>query len=231
MGRIVLAMMLAGLVGGVALAVDGEKSKAPERFDQLVRVDFFSGFNGDEAALARGLKKCDETLAKDPKHAEALVWRGAGRVFQSAQLFEDQKVAQGLVLWSTGLKDMDEAVALEPKNPGVRIPRAAVLMPAARNAPPAMGKPLLSKALDDFQMIYGQQKDDLDKLSTHAHGELRMGMADVYRMMGELEKSREQLEAVQKEMPGSAYAGRAKEWLAARPEAKLVHECIGCHKN
>lgn len=146
-------------------------------------------------------------------------------------MFEDQKVAQGLVLWSTGLKDMDEAVALEPKNPGVRIPRAAVLMPAARNAPPAMGKPLLSKALDDFQMIYGQQKDDLDKLSTHAHGELRMGMADVYRMMGELEKSREQLEAVQKEMPGSAYAGRAKEWLAARPEAKLVHECIGCHKN
>lgn len=78
MGRIVLAMMLAGLVGGVALAVDGEKSKAPERFDQLVRVDFFSGFNGDEAALARGLKKCDETLAKDPKHAEALVWRGTG---------------------------------------------------------------------------------------------------------------------------------------------------------
>jgi hypothetical protein len=39
----------------------------------LVREDFFSGFAGNAAALERGMRKCEEVLANDPKNAEALV--------------------------------------------------------------------------------------------------------------------------------------------------------------
>lgn len=208
-----------------------DQPKPAERFDLLVREDLFAGFAGDAEALDRGLKVCDDTLAKNPKHAEALVWRGAARVFKSGQLFGAGKASQAMPLWTTGLKDMDDAVALEPKNVGVRVPRAAVLLPAARNAPPAMGQPLLKKALTDFETIETMQSEskDLDKLGTHPRGELRMGLADTYRLMGDAAKSKAQLEAVLKDLPDTKYAKRATEWLAAKPDAKLTHNCIGCH--
>jgi hypothetical protein len=227
--RIVLITAL--VVGASAIAFGGEPPAKPVRFDNLVRQDLFAGFNGDEDALARGLKKCDDALAKDPKNAEALVWRGAARVFQAGQAFKKNNPAEGMALWTTGLKDMDDAITLAPNTVGVRIPRAAVLMPASRAAPPAMGKPLLTKALDDFQTIYKLQEKHLDRLGTHPHGELRMGLADVYRRLGENEKSAEQLNAVVKELPDTKYAARAKEWLAAPADAALTHTCIGCHKN
>jgi tetratricopeptide (TPR) repeat protein len=232
--RIVTLMLLFAAIAAVvhhhAVRADEPAANEKDRFDLLVREDLFAGFNGDEKALARGLKVCNDTLAKNPKHAQALVWRGAAMVYQAGQAFQNKKPGEGFPLWTNGLKDMDEAVKLEPNNVGVRIPRASVLMPAARNAPPAMGQPLLKKALEDFELIYKLQAKDLAKLGTHPRGELRMGLADVYRLMKDNDKSKEQLEAVIKELPDTKYAKRATEWLAAKPDAKLEHNCIGCHK-
>ena len=202
---------------------------AHERFDKLVREDLFAGFGGDDERLAVGLARCDATLAADPKHAEALVWRGAVRVFQSSKLFGKGRFLAGMELWNGGIKDMDDAVALAPDNPGVRIPRAAVLMPAARSAPAAMGRPLLKRVLDDYQTMARLQADHLDKLGKHPLGELRMGLADAYRANGDLPRSREQLELVRKQLPDTDYAERAGKWLAAKPDAPLAHQCIGCH--
>ena len=220
--------MLAG-IGGAIYGQGEPAAQRPERFDKIVREDIFAGFGGDDERLARGLKTLDETLEKNPKHSEALVWRGAVRVFQSAKAFQTQKVQEGLKLWNAGLKDMDDAVALDPKNPGVRIPRAAALLPAIHNAPPAMTKALIPKAVDDYETMYDMQKNHLDKLGTHPLGELRMGLADAYRLAGQLDKSKTHLEALAKELPDSKYANRAKEWLGAKDDAKLVHKCIGCH--
>jgi len=227
MRQISFAVLCAACLG-LAYAGD-DQPKAEERFDKQVREDLFAGFKGDEEALARGLKTCNEALAKNPKNAEALVWRGAARVFTAGQKFGAGKPGEGFPLWTTGLKDMDDAVTLEPKNIGVRIPRAAVLLPAARNAPPIMGKPLLKNALEDFETIAKLQTKELDQLGIHQRGELYMGLADVYRLLGENAKSKEQLEAVVKDLPNTKYAVRAKEWLAAKPGAKLQHDCIGCH--
>src|SRR5579885_864790 len=54
------------------------KQQPTERFDLLVREDFFAGMWGDKARLNRGMKYCEDMLAKNPKHAEALVWHGGG---------------------------------------------------------------------------------------------------------------------------------------------------------
>ena len=232
---------LAALVGFACLmttsrsapAKDGAPAPQPpgpaERFDKLVREDLFAGFGGDDAALKRGLDRCEATLAASPKHAEALVWRGAVRVFQSSKLFGTGQILAGMSLWSKGIQDMDDAVAIAPEYPGVRIPRAAVLLPAARSTPAAMSKPLLARVLDDYQTIAQLQAKQLDKLGTHPLGELRMGLADVYRLSGDTAKSREQLELVKQQLPNSEYAQRAQVWLDAQPDAKLVHNCIGCH--
>ena len=80
---------------------------------------------------------------------------------------------------------------------------------------------------DKFPM--GNMEEILDKLGKHPRGELRMGLADAYRRLGETEKSAAQLDAILVELPGGKYAKRASEWKAADPGAKLVHNCIGCH--
>jgi hypothetical protein len=221
---------LAALIVALLLAADKKPEKAPERFDHLVREDIFAGFNGDEKRMKLGLKKCDDALAKDPKHAEALVWRGAARSFQAAQLFQKKKTDEGIAIWIKALKDMDDAVTIAPRDPSVLIPRAVVLLPAAHNVPEVMRKPLLKKVVSDLETIYNVQKAVFHKLGTHPRGELRMALADAYRLGGDLKKSKEQLQAVVKELPDSAYAKRAKKWLEAKPEAKLTHSCIGCHK-
>ncbi len=206
-----------------------KKPEAERRFDLVVREDIFAGFGGDDDALKRGEAECDKAIKLEPKNAEAMVWRGAIHVFQAGQLFGKGQPVQAFPLWTAGLKEMDDAVRLDPDNVGVRIPRASVLLPASRNTPAAMRDSLLKTVLEDFETIFKKQADHLDSLGTHPRGELRMGLADTYRLLGKLDKSKEQLEAIAKELPDSEYEAKAKEWLAAAPTTKLAHNCIGCH--
>jgi tetratricopeptide (TPR) repeat protein len=199
------------------------------RFDLEVREDIFAGFNGDEERLKAGMKRCEEVLAKNEKHAEALVWLGSAEIYQSGQYFQKGNVAQGMATWQRGLNRMDKAVELEPNNIGVLIPRAAVLMPASRGMPKPMKDMVLKKVQADFERVYESQKEFLDKIGEHPLGELRMGLADVHRSLGNMEESRAHLEAILKDLPDTEYSKRASEWLAAKPDAKLAHTCIGCH--
>lgn len=216
-----------GVAKDAGSGANGDQEES--RFDELVREDIFAGFNGDDVALKRGIASCDAVLAKQPNHAEAMVWRGAARVYQAGQAFAKQDANTGMPLWTSGLKDMDRAVELEPDNLGVRIPRAAVLMPSANGAPEFMAKPLLAKAKADFEKVYEAQKSILDQIGEHPLGELRMGLADVYRRLGEHQKSTAQLNAVKLELPDSQYAQEATKWLATDVSVKLSHNCIGCH--
>src|SRR3989442_1518273 len=85
-----------------------------QRFDNLVRADFFAGYGGDEARLARGMEACEKALAADPRNAAALVWHGGGLFFQSGIKFRAGDWRSGLDLQQRGLKEMDDAVALAP---------------------------------------------------------------------------------------------------------------------
>lgn len=226
MGLVVLSL-------GVELRADDAKatddSGSIPRFDLEVREDIFAGFDGDEERLKAGMKRCEEVLAKNEKHAEAMVWLGSAEIYQSGRYFQKGNVAQGMATWQRGLDRMDKAVELEPDNIGVLIPRAAVLMPASRAMPKPMKDMVLKKVQADFERVYERQKDVLDQIGKHPLGELRMGLADVHRSLGNMEESRTHLEAILKEIPDSDYAKRASEWLAAKPDAKLAHTCIGCH--
>ena len=99
----------------------------PQRFDMVVRADFFAGFAGDEARLAKGMATCEEVLAVTPNHAEALVWHGSGLAFNAGKAFQQGDMKTGGDLWQRGMEEMDKAASLEPDNVGVRIPRGALL--------------------------------------------------------------------------------------------------------
>ncbi len=217
--------LLSALIG---IAVHAQ---APARFDMLVRTDFFAGFAGDQARMARAMELCERTLAENPKHAEALVWHGSGLTFQAGMAFQKGDAQNGMDLFARGTKEMDDAVALEPDNVGVRIPRGALLLQATRNMPPAMAKPLLEKAVGDYERTLEIQAPYFNTLGDHPKGELLFGLAEGYSRLGQLDKARAYFERLTQDAPASGQTPKAKEWLATGtlpPSTGLG--CVGCHK-
>jgi tetratricopeptide (TPR) repeat protein len=200
-----------------------------ERFDLKVRTFFFAGFGGDTASLEKGMKMCEDALAENPKNAEAMVWHGSGLYFESGQAFRAGDTQKGMQLFQRGIQEMDDAVAISPDGIGVRIPRGAVLLTGSRQMAPDMAKPLVEKAVADFERAYEIQGPDLSGLGTHPRGELMIGLADGYNRLGNAEKAQEWFERIQKELPGTPYAKSAGTWLETKTLTPAQSGCLGCH--
>jgi len=203
---------------------------AEERFDLRVRADFFAGFAGDQQALDRAMKLCEEELGRNPANAEALVWHGSGVFFQSGQFFKAGDRAKGGEYWQRGLGEMDHAVKIAPNNLGVIIPRGATLLTASRNLPnPDLARPLIETGLADFEHTLEIQKPYFDKLGTHPRGELLLGLADGYARLGNDEQARIYFERIRTALPGTPYATNAGKWLTTKSLPPREAGCIGCH--
>lgn len=200
-----------------------------ERFDYKVRNYFFAGFAGDTASLEKGVKICEDTLASDPKNAQALVWHGSGVFFQAGRAFQNGDSQKGMELWQRGLKEMSDAVTLAPNQLGVVIPRGAVVLTASQHVPPEMARPLIQTGVQDFEKAYELQGPDLSQLGTHPRGELMIGLADGYSRLGDQDKAQQWFERIQKEMPGTPYAKSAASWLETKTLAPAQAGCLGCH--
>jgi len=225
--------LIAWIVSWILAVVLGVAVQAqpPARFDMVVRADFFAGFGGDQARLAKGMETCERLLADNPNHAEALVWHGAGTAFRAGMAFQSGDAQAGMELWARGLGEMDKAVALEPENIGVLIPRGAMLLQATRNMPPQVAKPLLEKALGDYEKTLSIQSSYFSTLGDHPKGELLFGLAEGYSRLGELEKARTYFERLTKDAPNSGQTPKAREWLATGTLPPSIGlGCVGCHK-
>jgi len=201
-----------------------------ERFDLKVRTFFFAGFTGDSASLEKGMKMCEEALVENPKNAEAMVWHGSGLYFEAGQAFRAGDMQKGMQLFQRGIQEMDDAVAISPDGIGVRIPRGAVLLTGSRQmGNPDMAKPLVEKAITDFERAYEIQGPDLSGLGTHPRGELMIGLADGYSRLGNAEKAQLWFARIQKELPGTPYAKSASTWLETKALTPAQSGCLGCH--
>lgn len=200
-----------------------------ERFDHIVRNDFFAGYAGDSAALARAMKSTEATLADNPKHPEALVWHGSGLFFLSGQAFRAGDMAKGQELWARGMAEMDQGVALAPDSIGARAARGGLMITASRAVPEGMRAELLQRGLADYLRILELQKDTLAQLPTHPRGELLLGLADLHDRAGNKEQSLGFIRRVAAELPGSVYGQRAKQWLDTGALPAAERSCIGCH--
>jgi tetratricopeptide (TPR) repeat protein len=216
-------------VFGLSLAVLGVAA-AQERFDMRVRNDFFAGFAGNQEALDRAMKLCEEELARNPANAAALVWHGSGVFFESRNYFRSGDRAKGIEFWQRGLGEMDKAVEMAPDALGVRIPRGAVLLTASRSLPSAeMARPLIEKGVGDFEHALEIQKPYFDTLATHPRGELLIGLADGYARLGKDEQATVYFERIRAALPGTAYSASAEKWLATKTLAPREAGCLGCH--
>lgn len=234
------ALVVAGFIAAAVVSLrTGHAGAAPqtppaqarERFDFLVRADFFAGYAGDQAALDRGMKVCEDTLRKNANHAEALVWHGGGLVFIAGQAFREADLRKGSELWDQGLKEMDRAVDLEPSNVGVLIPRGATLLTASRfvqdkNAQGAM----LEKGVRDYERVLEIQKPYFATLSSHARSELLFGLAEGSMRLGDSGKARGYFQRIATECKDSMREKQATAWLqrGVLPPTDPM-SCSGCH--
>jgi tetratricopeptide (TPR) repeat protein len=178
------------------------------------------------------MKVCEDTLAKSPNHAEALVWHGGGLVFIAGRAFQRGDFRKGAELWDRGLQEMDRAIELEPGNVGVLIPRGATLLEASRFVPDkAAQRELLEKGVGDYERVLDLQKAYFGKLSGHARGELLYGLAEGCLRLGNTEKARAYFQRIVSECKDSGRQPQAATWL---DKGKLTGtdamSCTGCHK-
>ncbi|HEV2708374.1 MAG TPA: hypothetical protein VGV59_20835 [Pyrinomonadaceae bacterium] len=203
-----------------------------ERFDEIVRGDFFAGMMGDDARLDRVMKFCEDILAKNPKHAEALVWHGGGLLTRASRAYARGDSALGDRLWERGLKEMDEAVAIAPRHMGIKIGRSATLIGLAQSgwdASDARNKALLESALADYETVYRWRRPVFSTLSAHSRGELLFGLASGWSILGEHRKARAYLRLVLEKCKDTPYESEARKWLKGEPTAVVQHDCRGCH--
>jgi tetratricopeptide (TPR) repeat protein len=219
------------LVVALMLGIDQSGAAPAGRFDLVVRTDFFAGFAGDEARLRKGMEACEQILATNPRHAEALVWHGSGLLFQAGGAFATGNPQRGGELFGRGLEEMNRAVALEPDNVGVLIPQAAVLLVATRNMPADAARPLIEQAVGNYEKVLAIQAPYFSTLGDHPKGELLFGLAEGYARLGKPELTRRYFEQLIKDAPQSGQAPRARTWLDTGnlPTSEGLG-CVGCHK-
>jgi pimeloyl-ACP methyl ester carboxylesterase len=202
-----------------------------ERFDFKVREDMFAGFDGDADAFKKAMTLIEATLATDPDHAQALVWRGAARLFLAGQAFGRQAFREGQELQRQALADMDRAVALTPNDIAVRIPRATALLPYARferRFNRVEADQLTATAISDFEFSLQASAPWWNRLSEHGRGELLGGLADAWLGVGNIDKAAPYLARMTKELDGTPYAKAAAARLADSA-SKAPLTCLGCH--
>jgi tetratricopeptide (TPR) repeat protein len=211
-------------------AAASQPAAAAKDFDhEKVRADFFDGMRGDAEAMARAMKVCEETLAANPKHAEAMVWHGAGVVGRASAAFRTGDRQTGIALYQQGIAEMDAAVALEPDNIGVRIPRGAVLLAMAPFVPEPERTKLLERGVGDYEKTYTLQAHYFPQLTLHAREQLLYGLTDGYANLGKLDKATTYYEKMKTSAADSELLPRA----ASRARGETVDgaaPCEQCHQ-
>jgi pimeloyl-ACP methyl ester carboxylesterase len=222
--------------GTAAIATAWQKladSAAPrraERFDMKVREDMFAGFDGDEDAFKRAMALIDKTLAENPNHAQALTWRGSGRMFLAGEAFRRGARAEGLKLQTEGLADLDRGVALEDSI-GTRAARGPVLMsyaPFVRPYDKAFADRLTTTAIADFEFVVASNQSSWTGLDSHDRGELLGALASGWLQLDQAPKADPYLERMIAELPNTPYA-KAAAAHRGDPRSKAPLTCLGCH--
>lgn len=220
----------AAIAGAWQKLADSAGPRRAERFDMKVREDMFAGFDGDEEAFKRAMALIDRTLADNPSHAQALTWRGSGRLFLAGQAFRHGATAEGMKLQSEGLADLERGVALEDSI-GTRAARGPVLMTYATFVRPydkAFADKLTATAIADFEFVVARNEPNWAGLDSHDRGELLGALASGWLQLDKAPKAAPYLERMIAELPNTPYA-KAATAHRGNPASKAPLTCLGCH--
>lgn len=185
-------------------------------FEREVFADFIEAAQGDADARQRLLDKCKAAIEADAKHAEAIAWRGAVRMFQAGTASESGDFRAAMQHTNDSLADLDRARALEPENPGVRMVAAQMLLSLAKYHPMEnMAKGYAKQGVEDAQVALSSLYDNWDKQPADVKGQLLLGVAEGYDKLGKAPEARDWFNRVIGAVPGTTWAKQAQAWIDA----------------
>lgn len=198
-----------------------------------VREDMFAGFVDDDfARFERGEQKVLEYLTETPDRAEAMAWMVGGKLYRASRAYRSGDAGAGDRLVGDAMSMMDAAAAKAGRNFGVQATLGGSIVLLANRLPERHYAALMERARTYFAALYAVQSPALRQLPLHIKGELLAGMAETEFRTGNRARATEVLTQITTEMPDTAYAARAAEWLAAPDkvtrDSKIV--CQSCHE-
>jgi tetratricopeptide (TPR) repeat protein len=203
---------------------------SPERFDKLVRDDFFDGIKGDAEALERGMKRCEEELARDPDNAGALIWHATGLASRAGAAVRAGRPAEAQALMARAMKESEHALELRPRDIDIVVVHGSLMLAMGASMPdPQAAHARTEAGVRDYENVVAAQRQDWPRLSVHGRGQLLYGLADGWERLGDRDKARGYYRRIVGEVPQSPLAPRARAWLDGKPEKDYVR-CLGCHE-
>lgn len=180
-------------------------------FDRLVHGDYVKAAMGDDRARERLRRACDGAIADDARHAEAIAWRGAARMFDAAAASDGGDFMAAMNHVNAALNDLKAARELEPENPGVRLIAAQTLLSLAANHPiEAMAKNYAKQGIEDATIGFRALHDRWDHQPAETKGRLMTEVARAYEKLGQTRRARDWYNRVIGAVPGSEWAGKAQ---------------------
>lgn len=185
-------------------------------FERQVFADFIKAAQGDEDARQNLVAACERAIEADPKHAEAIAWRGATRMFEAGAASADGKFMAAMNHTNAALADLSKARELEPENPGVRMVAAQTLLNLARYHPiENMASGYAKQGIEDAKAALSKLYNNWDKQPADVKGQLMMGVAEGYDKLGKATEARDWCNRVIGAVPGTAWAQQAQDWIVA----------------
>jgi tetratricopeptide (TPR) repeat protein len=160
---------------------------------------------GNGEALSKAEEYLDRALSMAPDNPQILVLHGSMLVLKG----RDAKLPLMKMRYvQNGLKEMDRAVELAPKDFEVRYVRGVY----ALNLPDIFERS--GTAVEDFECLLRMAVQAPDSLSSEQVAGIRLNLAQAKLKVGDVEDARALLEKVRTDSPGTAYAEQAGAILA-----------------
>jgi len=185
-------------------------------FERAVFADFVKAAQGDDDALQRLIEACERAIEADPKHAEAIAWRGASKMFEAGAASEGGNFMAAMQHTNAALADLNKARELEPENPGVRMVSAQMLLNLAKHHPiDRMANEYAKQGIADAIAALSKLYANWASQPTDVKGQLMSGVAEGYVKLGKTTEARDWYNRVIGAVPGTTWAKQAQAWIDA----------------
>lgn len=187
------------------------------------RADFFRVFRGDVDTFQRAFSEIETMVRRNPDDPRARVWLGNGQTVKAVlAMIRDRDRNRAEALLEQSWANMDRAVARSPRDPNIRMMRAATLYVQGQYLPEDMvPRRVWEQLRDDCLWFIGYiGPERMSKVSIHVRGETFGELGIAYLRLGQPLLARGAFQRVIELNPGTAYEERARREIARLDPAR-----------
>ena len=201
-----------------------------------VREDIFAGFlAGDMVRFEAGMAKVERELRADPSNADALSWRGGGKLLRAVRAHESGRGEVFARLYGDAQADFAKAAELAGSG-GAAMGVIAIVGGSyavfADRFPADLRREAWTRAQENYLALRKLQQPFFEQLPSHMRGEVLAGLAQAAQRLGDKETADRRLGELIAALPASMYASRARRWQEEPAIAdKTSITCQSCHED